>query len=324
MNSSRVGGYISSLLPAPLHNASIISKEHFDYLQPDNPELIRLKNEYSIFENEHNMHSQWDDDYCTQQILLPYFRGDNAYIWQIRNNNSIENYNLTTQYLLSIDKLNLFEKTIEDGSFGVFTYPTEHGLVVSRDLLDSINELYFLENILGLSHFENLKILDIGAGYGRLGHRAIECFNNIELYTCTDAVAESTFICNFYTHYRGLSEKCQTVSIKNIEENIAKNKPDLAVNIHSFSECTLKSIKYWLNLLSSNKVKYLMIAPNNFNNNNGRSLISMEKDLTHINYESYLSEYGYNLMAKTPKYLDSIVQAHGVSPTYYYLYELAS
>ena len=323
MKSLRAGGYISSMLPAPLHNNSTISKEHFDYLQPDNPELIKLKHEYAVYENEHEMHSQWDEDYCNQQIFLPYFRGDNAYIWQVRNNNSIDKYNLTTQYLLSIDRLNLFEKTFEDGSFGIFTYPTEYGLVVSRDLLDSISELYFLENILGLSKFEKLKILDIGAGYGRLGHRAVECFDNIDLYTCTDAVAESTFICNFYVNsYRGLSGKCKTISIKNIEEHIAKNKPDLAVNIHSFSECTLASIKHWLNLLSTNKVRYLMIAPNNFNNNNGRNLISIEKDLTHINYEHCLFEHGYNLVAKIPKYLDSYVQVNGVSPTYYYLYEL--
>jgi hypothetical protein len=322
MNNSSTGGYLSSLLPPPLHASTLLSKEDMEYLNLNNPKLLGLKKMYASYESFNNLHSQWDEEFCKQQIFLPYFRGDNAYIWQVRNNNSIEKYNLTTEYLLSIDKLGLFQKTFEDGSFGAFTYKSDSGLVVSRDLLDSVCELYFLENILSLSTLADIKILDIGAGYGRLGHRSIECFSGITSYVCTDAVAESTFLCDFYTRFRGVTPKCETTPIYNIENSIAKNKPDLALNIHSFSECTLDSIELWLSLLASNEVRYLMIAPNNFNNNDGKFLISLEKNLSHINYEKSIAKYGYRLIAKTPKFLDVAVQTNGISPTYYYLYEL--
>ena len=107
-----------------------------------------------------------------------------------------------------------------------------------------------------------------------------------------------------------------------IRQAIADHKPNLAINIHSFSECTFDYIKFWLELLAENKVSYLMIAPNNYNNNGGRKLISLERDLSHTDYERLLESFGYCLIAKLPKYLSPIVQHQGVSPTYYYLYEL--
>ena len=322
MSSSSIGSYISSLLPPPIHMSARISKSDMEYLRSDNPKLVELKKQYAAYESIHDCHSQWDEEFCKQQIFLPYFRGDNAYVWQVRNNNSLETYKLTADYLLSIDRLGLLKKTVEDGAFGVFTYELDSGLLVSRDLLDSIFELYFLENLLSLSTLADIKILDIGAGYGRLAHRAIECFDGISSYTCTDAVAESSFLCEFYTGFRSLNPKCKTVPIFDIEASIAMNKPDIAINIHSFSECTLSAIDYWLSLLGSNHVRYLMIAPNNFNNNEGKILASFERDLSHIDYEKNIIHYGYRLVAKMPKFLDFEIQSNGVSPTYYYLYEL--
>ncbi len=202
------GAYISSHISNPTHQYSFVSLDHQKYLKHDNPELLYLKSQYAEFQKQISFHSQWDYDFCEQQIELPYFRGDNAYVWQVRNNNLFRNYQITTEYLLSIDKLNLFSKTFEDGAFGAFTYRT-NDLIVSRDLLDSINELYFLENILNISKQSDLKIIDIGAGYGRLAHRAINCLNNIHTYVCADAIAESTFLCQFYSVYRGIGDKCR-------------------------------------------------------------------------------------------------------------------
>ena len=64
------------------------------------------------------------------------------------------------------------------------------GMLVSRDLLDSINELTFLDDELGIAQ-RNMTILDIGAGYGRLAHRATTAFENLT-YLCTDAIPLSS------------------------------------------------------------------------------------------------------------------------------------
>lgn len=324
MNINEPEKLISNSMPLPLHNNVFIPQQCKDFLSRDNPELLRLKEEYSVFKENHKVDSQWDEEFCASQINFPYFRGDNAYIWQLRNNNTASTYNITTKYVSSIDRLGLFHKTYEDGAFGVFTYLTGSGLVVSRDLLDSIMELYFLENILGISQGRAVRIIDIGAGYGRLAYRAVQCIDSIEKFYCIDAIAESTFLSKFYLNYHRVSEKCSVIPLYEARNTIKNVKPDIAINIHSFSECSIESIEYWIEMLSEGEVKYLMIAPNNYKTEGGKHLLSLELDSSHIRFEKVLHKYGYQLMVKMPKYLDSKLQNCGVSPTYYHLYELFS
>lgn len=322
MNSNEPGKLISLSMPSPLHNDVFISQHHKDFLRRDNPELLRLREEYSAFKKNHNADSQWDEAFCTSQINFPYFRGDNAYIWQVRNNNTAFTYNMTAKYVSSIDRLSFLHKTYEDGAFGVFTYLTDPGFVVSRDLLDSIMELYFLENVLGISQGKAVRIIDVGAGYGRLAHRAVQCIDNIERFYCVDAIADSTFLSKFYLDYQRVSEKCSVIPLYEARNTIQNARPDIAINIHSFSECSIDSIEYWIEMLSAGKVKYLMIAPNNYKTEGGKHLLSLEPDSSHVRFEKVLHKYGYHLMVKMPKYLDYKIQAYGVSPTYYHLYEL--
>ena len=95
----------------------------------------------------------------------------------------------------------------------------------------------------------------------------------------------------------------------------------LATNIHSFSECALESIEWWLDLLVRNSVKYLMIEPN-AGHSEGKKLVSSERDHNRIEYIKNIESRGYALIAKEPTYMNSSVQRLGVSPTYYYLFEL--
>ena len=322
MNKNQLEQYIVDSLPPPLHSEVFVTKEQRQYLSRKNPSLLFLKEQYLEFNRNRGGEPQWNDGFCEAQIKLPYFRGDNAYIWQLRNNNTKRNYDLTVKYILSIDRLALLNKTKEDDAFGVFTCLTDSGVLVSRDLLDSITELYFLENILGISKRDKLKIIDIGAGYGRLAHRATECFSNIDKFYCTDAIAESTFLSEFYLNYRCASDRSTVIPLHVAEATIRNVKPDIAVNIHSFSECSVHSIDFWVSCLAKGKVKYLMIVPNNHKSEGGKNLVSLEGDSSLIRYERILNDYGYQLMVKMPKYLDSEVQRHGVSPTYYHLYEL--
>lgn len=286
-----------------------------DYLTVDNPRLKELQQRYSHFQSNASIPIVWTDEYV-QSNNLQSFRGDNCYVWQTRDPNCDEiNYCLTSYYVKAIDHLGLLEKIHEDGMFGAHTFSI-NSHQVSRDLLDSINELHFLEKHLKLSDIKDLNILDIGAGYGRLAHRTANTFSNLSNYSCTDAVPESTFLSEYHIKFRGLEEKVTVVPLDEIEEHLQNQQIDLAVNIHSFSECSLEAIDWWLSLLSQNEIKHLFIVPNGSDHNGKRLALNDGEDFSGI-----VEQYGYKLQVKTPKYNDPTVQKYGVSPTHYYLFK---
>ena len=131
----------------------------------------------------------------------------------------IMNYVLTTFYVKSIDKLGLLQQLEEDDYFGNFNFLID-SKKISRDLLDSITEIYFLDKHLNVSSLSGLTILDIGAGYGRLAHRMVEAFPNIQTYLCTDAVAISTFISEYYLRFRKLENRAKVVPLDAIESTV--------------------------------------------------------------------------------------------------------
>ena len=287
-----------------------------EYLTVENPRLQELRQRYSHFQAKASIPIVWTDEYV-QSYGLQSFRGDNCYVWQTRDPNCAEiNYCLTAYYVKAIDTLGLFQKNNEDGLFGVHTY-TVDCKTVSRDFLDSIVELHFLEKHLQLSRIQELSILDIGAGYGRLAYRTANSLPNLSTYLCTDAVPESTFLSEYHIKFRHLEEKVAVVPLDEIEECLQKQQIDLAINIHSFSECTLVAIEWWLTLLSTAKVRYLFIAPNASDHGGEKLALNSGED-----FSSLVERYGYKLRIKAPKYDDPLVQKYGVSPTYYYLYQL--
>ncbi len=288
------------------------------YLNVNNKRLQELRLRYSDFQAKASIPIVWTDEYV-QAFDLQSFRGDNCYVWQTRDRNCAEiNYCLTAYYVQTIDSLGLFEKNSEDGLFGVHTY-TIDSRCVSRDLLDSTVELHFLEKHLQLSQIKELKILDIGAGYGRLAYRTANAFSNVSRYLCTDAVPESTFLSEYHVKFRGLEDTVAVVPLDEIEKQIQEQKIDLAVNIHSFSECNLEAIEWWMSLLSKAKVENLFIVPNASDHGGERLALNSGED-----FSGLVEKYGYKLQIKAPKYEDPMVQEYGVSPTYYYLYQLKS
>ena len=108
----------------------------------------------------------------------------------------------------------------------------------------------------------------------------------------------------------------RTVPLDQIQEQLKHNPVDVAVNIHSFSECTLPAINWWCALLSCSGVKHLMIVPN----------AAPTEGLRLLAYEFHdfqpVIEKFYRLIAKEPKYDDPLVQKYAINPTYYYLFEL--
>ena len=114
-----------------------------EYLNKSNPRLKELKKSYLNYIQTNHKTDLWLDEYVIDEHLL-YFRGDNPYVWQKRGINlNIMAYAMTYFWIKNHDKDNLLSKFVEDNSFGVQTF-NFNGKIVSRDLLDSINEIKFL------------------------------------------------------------------------------------------------------------------------------------------------------------------------------------
>lgn len=292
------------------------------YLRPSNPRLRALREQYASLEECALHRTVWKTSYVNQEVRLNSFRAEGGFMWDRRDGNTEGGYLATAAYVSSIDCLSLLGRLKEDSAFGVSTVRTSNGDVVSRDLLDSIVEIYFLDRALGLANRENFQILDIGAGYGRFAHRVAEAFPNIGTVYCTDAVPESTFIAEFYLRYRGVSNRALVVPLPDVEHLLATRRIDLAVNIHSFcNECSRAAVVWWLSRLARHGVRYLMITPN-AGDHGGRQLLTREPDDTPQDLRPVLRAHGYALVRDEPKYLDPVVQAVGVSPTRHYLFEL--
>ena len=307
----------------PSYNPSSLPPEAESYLRPNNPRLNTLRQAYKASNIPGTKPSQWNEEFLARDLDMRYFRGDFAYVHQLRDMNQEPNYLLTAYYLMTIDYLGLLSKLAEDDMFGAYLFSVGNDLVVSRDLLDSITEIYFLEQQLEISRRRGWKVLDIGAGYGRLAHRMVEALPELEAVYCCDAVPVSTFISEFYLKFRGVGHKALVVPITDISKLLQENPPDLALNVHSFSECSLEAVSWWVKALSHAAVRYLMIAPNfESNNQGGRLLFTTEKNGSGLDFEPVLAKHGYIRTVMQPKYRDPGVQAHGISPTFYHLFEL--
>lgn len=286
-----------------------------EFLRKINPRLLQLQERYAQWNRSVMAPSVWTDVHLKPDDIT-YFRGNNAYVWQLMGRNmDLTSYVLTAYYVHSIDSMSLLENLMEDNRFGNFT-TTVGNRIVSRDLLDSIIEIYFLEKHLKISSFDTLTVLDIGAGYGRLAHRMVQALPNTDTYFCTDAVAVSTFISEYYLRFRGVDKKARVVPLDEIESTLASRRVDLAINIHSFSECRIAAVEWWISLLEKNRVRYLMIVPNAFDNGG----VVLRTNDGH-NIQDVIERHGYVLLAKEPKYRDPAVQKYGINPTCHFLFE---
>jgi hypothetical protein len=292
------------------------------YLSAGNPRLKTLRDQYASFVGPTFPHTVWQESYVNREVNLKSFRGEGAYTWDRRDGNTEEKYLATAAYVDSIDRLGLLNRLTEDTAFGGYTVRTSTGKLVSRDLLDSIIQFYFLDRALSLTNRRNFQVLDIGAGYGRFAHRLAEAFPNLGTVYCTDAVPESTFIAEFYLRYRGVANRALVVPLPQVEALLSTRRIDLAVNIHSFcNECSRAAVAWWLTRLERYGVRHLMIVPN-AGDHDGTRLVTRESDSTQADVRPVLQAHGYILVRDEPKYLDPIVQAGGVSPTRHYLFEL--
>jgi hypothetical protein len=290
-----------------------------DYLKPTNPRLFELRNAYSSFGGPAAApYTWWSREYIRAQVPLMSFRGDSAFVWQGRENAPV-NYVLSAYYLLASKYAWLFHELDEDGFFGAEVVPVNGALKASRDRIDSTLEIAYLDKLLKLSDGTQKRVLDIGAGYGRLGHRLTQVFPNVSVL-CTDAIPESTFICEYYLAFRGATPRARAVPLHELTATLDQTGADIAVNIHSFSECTPSTIEWWLDILRKYSVPLLLIVPNALVNG-GKELLSVERG-EFSDFRGLVEARGYERIAVDPKYDSPELQRYGgISPTHYHLFK---
>jgi hypothetical protein len=157
------------------HAQAAVPEEAAGYLQRGNPRLLEFRQMYAGLDEELKTPLVWTEKFTAVPDLTS-FRGDNMWVHQRGHQHLTERaYLLAVYYILANDRLGLMEKLTEDGAFGAVTFNIA-GHRVSRDMMDSILEINFLDRHLQLASRNDLSILDIGAGYGRLAHRMMEAF----------------------------------------------------------------------------------------------------------------------------------------------------
>jgi len=278
----------------PVWTPPALPDSAMEYLQWSNPSLAALENRYA--NHPASSHTQWNSEILKAQIDLKNFRGDNHYVYQTRYSPAAATYYVTAYYARDTDKLGLFGRLKEDGMFGAYTLPFDNDYVISRDLLDSINQANVIARLLQLSANDPLKVLDIGAGYGRLAHRLAEGLPNAHV-TCMDAVPISTFISDYYLNFRGLSGRTDVVPLDRAENALCGQQFDLVTNFHSFSECKQSAIGWWLDLLQTVKCKKLLIIPNAPDR-----FLSTEADGSHVDFMPLFTQRGWRHAHSEPIY----------------------
>ncbi|MEQ4304745.1 putative sugar O-methyltransferase [Plantactinospora sp. B6F1] len=274
-------------------------------LDDRNPDLVALRERYRRLESPFRPGRFWRRSRRLRDLNLRYFRGDNAYVWQLRQlgDNARLKFFLFARYVSSLDSQKLLDRTGEDGAFGCWTFDFDSLPTSSRDLLDSINEIYFLDRHWGLLSRTDFTVVDIGAGYGRLAHRMVEAVPGLTRYLCVDAIPESTFLSEHYLRYRRVDHKATVLRLDEMADEVAARRPDLAVNIHSFSEMPISVIEAWIALLARCGVPTLMIVPNE-----GDRLLSLEDDYLRRDFAPVLERHGYVLAAREPTIADPDVR----------------
>ena len=277
---------------------SVPLPESAEGLRSDAPRLLELRAAYSAADPAVRVHSRWTDEVFASWLDLQHFRGDNAYVYQFREDRRVSELKhlLYLQEVMARDRVGLLNELSEDGAFGCWTFEFEGLPRCSRELLDSVNELLFLDAELGIRSGTCPRVLDIGAGYGRMAHRYVTAVPATSDYCCVDAIAESTFLSEYYVRYRGVAPPARVVPLFDVP-SLEPGAFDLALNIHSWSECTLDAIGWWAEVLAHLQVPRVFVVPNE-----DQGFASFEVDGRRLDYRPALEAVGYRLVRDVPAF----------------------
>jgi hypothetical protein len=274
-------------------------------LRDTNPRLRELRAAYAGLNSPARTGSRWRQEAVDSFLDLRYFRGETLFVWHYRELPRITalKYFVFARYIAERDDLGLLDRLEEDGAFGCWTFEYPGYGRFSRDLLQSVNEICFLERELQLSSRARVSVLDVGAGYGRLAHRMTAALPKCVDYCCADAIPEATFLSEYYLGYRGCMPPARVVNLDRVESDLRPGEFDLAVNIHSFSECTHAAVSWWIDQLRRLEVPFVLLVPNE-----PTELLSLEPDGTRRDFRPVLEAAGYRQTRNEPVIADPAVR----------------
>lgn len=266
------------------------------------PKLLDLTQRYAglnVF--PHSLWKTWADG-----IDIAKFRGENAYIAQMWGGMTEARY-INSYHYAEHNATNELFCMREDDAFGcvIFDDPELESIEkVSRDLIDSALEIAFLRETLELNDYDDLMVLDIGAGYGRFAHRLTSVFDNAYVI-CTDGVPLSTYLCDYYLKYRGV-ERAESMPLDQIDtlknEYNHTEQIKVACNMYSFSEMPLASVNYWLDLCTDLKIPYFFLVPHAPDLVHAHFFTTEPDGHTHCDYMQALNAHGYKLKERRFKF----------------------
>lgn len=274
-------------------------------LAPDHARLRELREGYAALDLPVLSASRWNREAVESFLDLRYFRGETLITWHYRELPRITalKFFLFAREIQALDDRGLLASLGEDGAFGCWTHSFEGYGRFSRDLLDSVNEILFLERELRLSERKRFTVLDIGAGYGRLAHRMTTAYPQLADHCCIDAVPESTFVSDYYLGYRGCKPRARVVPLTEAESELRPGSFDLAINVHSFPEIPYAAIEWWIDLLVRLEVPRFFLVPNE-----PTELLSLEADGSRRDFAPLLEHAGYRLATREPAFADPVVR----------------
>jgi hypothetical protein len=274
-------------------------------LAADSPALRDLRERYRRVDGAPGRSWLWSGENLHAQLDLRYFRGDSPYVWQYRDlpRATRLKYFIAGRYVKERDRAGLLEKLGEDGSFGCWSYAYPGLPRLSRDLLDSVNELSFLDRQIGLLAHRGLRVLDIGAGYGRLAWRTVQAVPEVADYCCVDAIPESTLLCDYYLRHRQVMPPARVVPLDAVDSSLAGASFDIAFNVHSFSECTHSAVAWWFERIARLRIPYLYLVPNE-----AEGFLSRETDDTRRDLLPLVAGAGYECISREPVYDDPAIR----------------
>ncbi|HEX4010900.1 MAG TPA: putative sugar O-methyltransferase [Solirubrobacteraceae bacterium] len=273
-------------------------------LHPANPALTDLRRRYAALDLPPLAASRWNPEAVDGFLDHRYFRGDSLITWHYRElpRATRLKYFVYAQYVRSRDDDGLLDRLEEDGAFGCWTFTYSGHPRYSRDLIESVNEILFLERELALRERARFSVLDVGAGYGRLAHRVSSAYPNLDDYCCVDAIPDSTFLCDYYLRHRGCRPPARAVALDECDRELRPGGFDLAVNVHSFPECTYDAVRWWIELIARLEIPHLLIVPNE-----PGGLRSLEADGTHRDFRPVIDQAGYAPVRIEPVIADPAV-----------------
>jgi hypothetical protein len=289
-----------------LHDTSVpLPQQAEAELTGDNPRLRDLRERYAALDLPALAASRWSREAVDDFLDLRFFRGETLITWHYRELRRVSElkYFVFARHVADHDQDGLLARLGEDGMFGCWTFSYPGYGRVSRDLLESVTEIGFLERRLEISRHPGFRVLDIGAGYGRLAHRMATAYPELGDYCCVDAVPESTFVSDWYLAYRDVQPPARVVALDEVEQQLEPGTFDLAVNVHSFPEMPYAAVEWWLAQVERLQVPRLLIVPNE-----PTALMTLEPDGSRRDFLPLVERAGYRLEHREPLIADPAVR----------------